>query len=395
MADTMDVSQISELASALMDTWASASGAELMANTQNLGVQSSENINKPFPGAVKQEIVSNAREFTEYPGVIPLQSHLPGHAINPATSGQVPMDDFDPLESFAFWDGENFYSQSDFDACAASTCDMQTDSFMPTLEEYVAEDDITQDDAFPIKETDLLNNPTLAELNSCNDPIFDYSIDNTFLADDNSLPLVTDGLSKSFPASESHFAASPVSSSIPNSSSFVGGLNFVPSAYIDIKQNTQPSLSSSCPASSRFMPNSQFLNPCDEKFLLCPQNSPASESFFAQRMESMENKNRIAMNACGIPPSPMNVAHSRLQETNLLSSSAPPDITMATYFPKIKSEPPSHSPGPKSVTERSLSGFSSLSLSNDDESGSFFDSDAEDEFSSDEGNLKLVDYCNI
>lgn len=383
MADTMDVSQISELASALMDSWASASGTELMSNTQGLGVQSSEQINKAFTGAIKQEVVSGSREYSDYPGVIPLQNYMPGHAVNTAPSGQVPMDDFDPLESFAFWDGENFYSQSDF-ACSASACDMQTDSFMPTLTEYVAEDDITQDDGFPIKEDNLINNPTLAELNSCNDTIFDYSVDNAFITDDSSLPLVTDGLSKSFPASESHFVASPVNSSIPNSGSFVGGLNFVPSGYIDIKQNTQPSLSSSCPASSRFMPNSQFLNPCDEKFLLCPQNSPASESFFTQRMESLDNKNRISVNPCAIPPSPMNIAHSRLQETNLLSSSAPPDITMATYFPKIKSEPPSHSPGPKSVTERSLSGFSSLSLSNDDESGSFFDSDVEDDFSSDE-----------
>lgn len=382
----MDVSQISELASALMDSWSSASGAELMANTQGLGVQSSEQINKAFGGAIKQEGVTGTRDYSSYPGVIPLQSYLPGHAVNPAASGQVPMDDFDPLESFAFWDGENFYSQSDIDACAPNACDMQTDTFMPTLTEYVAEDDITQEDGFAIKETDLINNPTLAELNSCNDTLFEYSVDNTFLVDDSSLHLVADGLSKSFHASDSHFAASPGSiSNVPNSSSFVGGLNFVPTGYIDIKQNTQPSLSSSCPVSSRFMPNSQFLNPCDDKFLLCPQNSPASESFFAQRMESMDNKNRISMNACAIPPSPISIAHTRLQETSMLSSSAPPDITMATYFPKIKREPPSNSPGPKSVTERSLSGFSSLSLSNDDESGSFFDSDAEDDFSSDEG----------
>lgn len=393
----MDMSQISELASAIMESWASASGAELMANSQGLGVQSSEQINKILAGAIKQEVVSGTREYQEYPGVIPIQSYVSGHAVNPVSPEQVPMDDLDPLESFAFWDGENFYSQQDLDACAASTCDMQTENFMPTLTEYATEDDITQDDVFPIKETDFLNNPTLAELNSCSDTLFDYSVDNAFVTDDNSLPLVTDGLSKSFPVAESHFVTSPITSNIPNSGSFVGGLNFVPSGYIDIKQNTQPSLSSSCPASSRFMPNSQFLNPCDDKFLLCPQNSPASESFFAQRMESVDNKNRIPLNTCTVSPPSMSMAHNRVQESNILSSSAPPDITMGTYFPKIKSEPPSHSPGPKSTTERSLSGFSSLSLSNDDESGSFFDSDAEDDFSSDDGKYMdiIIIFLNI
>ncbi|KAG8172006.1 hypothetical protein JTE90_009293 [Oedothorax gibbosus] len=54
-------------------------------------------------------------------------------------------------------------------------------------------------------------------------------------------------LSKSFPAAglDSHFVSSPV----PSASAF--GLNYVPSGYIDIKQNVQPSLSSSCPAPSR------------------------------------------------------------------------------------------------------------------------------------------------
>lgn len=380
----MDISQISELASAIMDSWASASGAELMANSQGLGVQSPEQINKVLASAIKQEVASSVREF---PGVIPIQNYLPGHAVNPTSPEQVPMDEFDPLESFTFWDGENFYSQQDFNACAENTCEMQTDTIMPTLPEYIGEDEITRDDSFPIKEADFLNNPTLAELNSGNDPIFDYSVDETFLTDDSSFPLLSDGLSKTFPGADNHFVASSVNT-IPNSSSFVAGLNFVPSGYIDIKQNTQPSLSSSCPVSSRFMPNSQFLNTCDDKFLLCPQNSPASESFFTQRMESVDSKNRVTVNTSAVPPSPMHVPHNRLQESTLLSSSAPPDVTMATYFPKIKSEPPSHSPGPRS-TERSLSGFSSLSLSNDDESGSFFDSDAEDDYSSDEGNISV------
>lgn len=377
----MDISQISELATAIMDSWASASGPELLSSPQGLGIQTPEQINKGFTTTIKQEV---PREF-DYPGVIPIQGYLQGH-VSSTSSEQVPMDDFDPLESFSFWDGENFYCHQDYEACTPSTADMQMENVMPTLPEYIGEDDMTRDDSFPIKDADFLhNNPTLAELNSCGETVFDYSVNNNFLAEDNSFPLIPDNLSKSFPASESHFVASPVSSSLQNSS-FASGMNYVPSGFIDIKQNIQPSLSSSCPVPSRMIPSShQFLSACEDKFPLCPQNSPASDSFFASRAIPMETKNPIILNPCGVT-SPLMVAQSnRLQDNSLLSSSAPPDVTMASYFPKIKSEPPSSSPGPRSVTERSLSGFSSLSLSNDDESGSFFDDeDDDDDFSSDE-----------
>ncbi|CAL1274824.1 unnamed protein product [Larinioides sclopetarius] len=379
----MDISQISELATAIMDSWTSSSGPELIAAPQGLGIQSPEQINKGFGTTIKQEV---SREY-EFPGVIPIQGYLQGH-VNSSTSEQVPMDDFDPLESFSFWDGENFYSHQDYDACTASTSDMPMESVMPTLPEYIGDDDMTRDDNFPIKDAEFLhNNPTLAELNSCGETAFDYSVNNSFITEDNAFPLIPDNLSKSFPASESHFVASPVSSSIPNSS-FASGLNYIPSSgFMDIKQNVQPSLSSSCPVPSRMMPSSQqFLSACEDKFPLCPQNSPASDSFFGSRLNTVsETKSSIPLNTCGIT-SPLMVAQSnRLQDSNLLSSSAPPDVTMASYFPKIKSEPPSSSPGPRSITERSLSGFSSLSLSNDDESGSFFDDeDDDDDFSSDE-----------
>ncbi|GFY66400.1 protein CREBRF homolog [Trichonephila inaurata madagascariensis] len=378
----MDISQISELATAIMDSWATASGPELLSSPQGLGIQTPEQINKGFTTTIKQEV---PREF-EYPGVIPIQGYLQGHVSSTSSSEQVPMDDFDPLESFSFWDGENFYCHQDYEVCTPSTSDMHMENVMPPLPEYIGEDDMTRDDSFPIKDADFLhNNPTLAELNSCGETVFDYSGNNNFLAEDNSFPLIPDNLSKSFPASDSHFVASPVSSSLQNSS-FASGMNYVPSGFIDIKQNIQPSLSSSCPVPSRMIPSShQFLSACEDKFPLCPQNSPASDSFFASRPIPMETKNPMTLNPCGVT-SPLMVAQSnRLQDNSLLSSSAPPDVTMASYFPKIKSEPPSSSPGPRSITERSLSGFSSLSLSNDDESGSFFDDeDDDDDFSSDE-----------
>ncbi|XP_054716926.1 CREB3 regulatory factor-like [Uloborus diversus] len=375
----MDMSQVSELARALMDSWSSASGAELMANPQTLGVQSPEQINKVFGNAIKQEFPS---EYSEFPGVIPVQGYMQGH-VNPQE--QVPMDDYDPLESFQFWDGENFYCNQEYDACTGNALGMQTDSAMPPLQEYVGDDDISRDDVFQIKDSELVHNPTLAELNSCNENIFDY-VDDNFSAEDNSFRFVSEGLSRTFAPAETHFVTSPVSCSIPNNSSFASGINYVPSGFIDIKQNMQPSLSSSCPVPSRFLPNPHFLNACEEKFLLCPQNSPASESFYAPRMEQLDSKSHISVNNCGVT-SPTLLNQSRFQENNLLSSSAPPDVTMASFVSKIKVEPPSHSPGPRSVTERSLSGFSSLSLSNDDESGSFLDDsdhDDEDDFSSDE-----------
>ncbi|GIX77149.1 protein CREBRF homolog [Caerostris extrusa] len=377
----MDISQISELATAIMDSWTSASGPELISAPQGLGIQSPEQINKAFAATIKQEV---PREY-EFPGVLPIQGYLQGH-VSSASSEQVPMDDIDPLESFSFWDGENFYCHQDYDACNPSTSDIQMENVMPTLPEYIGEDEMTRDDSFPIKDTDFMHNPTLAELNSCVETVFDYSVNNNFIAEDNSFPMMSDNLSKSFPASDSHFVASPISGSIPNTSSFASGMNYIPSGFIDIKQNIQPSLSSSCPVSSRLMPAShQFLSACEEKFPLCPQNSPASDSFFATRLNLVETKSPIPMNTCGITSPPMVAQSNRLQDSSLLSSSAPPDVTMASYFPKIKSEPPSSSPGPKSITERSLSGFSSLSLSNDDESGSFFDDeDEEDDFSSDD-----------
>ncbi|KFM63161.1 hypothetical protein X975_06206, partial [Stegodyphus mimosarum] len=385
--NTMDISQISELA-AIMDTWAPASGSQIITNSQPLGVQSQESINKALVNAIKQEDISVSSEYN-FPGVslaTTLQGYIPGHVVNPTSPEQVPMDDFDPLESFTFWDGENFYCHQDFEACAANACEMQTDSTMPPLPEYVGEDDITRDDVYQIKDPEFLHNPTLAELNSCGENLFDYSTEHNFLTEDNSFPLLADGLSKTFPPSDSHFIASPVNINIANHSSFVSGMNYAPSGFIDVKPNIQHSLSSSCPIPSRLLPNSQYFGSGEEKFLMCPQNSPASDSFYMQKLEPIQSKSQLSINSCSVTP-PIHATPSRLQESNLLSSSAPPDVTMSSFFPKVKVEPPSHSPGPKS-TERSLSGFSSLSLSNDDESGSFFDDDTdhddEDDFSSDE-----------
>ncbi|XP_015918895.1 CREB3 regulatory factor isoform X2 [Parasteatoda tepidariorum] len=384
----MDLSQIAELATAMMETWAPASSSsELVPSSQSLGVQQSDQqqANKILGTTIKQEVAAVPSEY-EFIQAIPLPAYFQGQ-MNPLVSEQVPMDDYDPLESFSFWDGENFYSHTDFDACGPSgSTDMQMDSTMPTLPEYMNEDDMSRDDEFPGKEFD----PTLAELNSCGDTAFEFPVNNNFMSEDSPFQLLsTDSMSKSFANVESHFVASPVSSSIANSS-FSSGINYIPSGFIDIKPNVQPQMSSSCPVSSRLITSPQFLSPpYEEKFLVCPQNSPATETFLSSRAQSVETKHQISPRPRA-PTSPLIAAQSsRLQESNLLSSSAPPDVTMATYFAKIKTEPPSHSPGQRSVTERSLSGFSSLSLSNDDESGSFFDDedeerDEEDDFSSDE-----------
>ncbi|KAG8193879.1 hypothetical protein JTE90_011439 [Oedothorax gibbosus] len=374
----MDISQISELATAIMESWT--------ANPANSGLDMQAQ--DPTKFTIKQEPF----DYNVHQGYL----HQPQHQL----AEQVPMDDLlDPLESFSFWDGENFYSQH-----------MSVDASMPPLpEEY--DDEMSRDDDRHDVLRDLQNNPTLAQLNASE---FDYSLTNTannFFNDDSSsyqLDLLSKSfpvsqepsshnleLSKSFPAAglDSHFVSSPV----PSASAF--GLNYVPSGYIDIKQNVQPSLSSSCPAPSRLQQPMQL----GQQFLearfppLCPQNSPASDSSYFGALSGGGHQNHVTLGSPShmAPSSPLRVAqsnrfHHQDSGGSLLSSSAPPDVTMATYFrSKVKTEPLlSSSPGgsgPRSVTERSLSGFSSLSLSNDDESGSFFDDDEEDDdFSSDE-----------
>lgn len=381
----MDASQISELATTVLD-WTAASSPELIPQRETLGGQAASFVNRTFEHDTRPEALQSSCNY--FPGITNMAGFVPSNDISSQLE-QVPMDDCDPLDSFSFWDGENFYTNQEYSAVCSPGSDMNSEIFQ--FSGYMMDDDsLGRNDILGNKgHPDLLhgNNPTLAELNSCGETLLDYTVDSSFVCEDVNNSLSADMLSKSLPSNDqflSYFGNVPVS----NNSTYFLNTACVPVNTIDTRNNLQGGLiSSSCPASSSAILCPQYLSVCDDKFLLCPQNSPASDSFFAKQPEYFSNKLAVPMNE-PVSMGPM-FLDSKLPDASLLSSSAPPDITMSSFLHKVKVEGPASGLGCKAMhsSERSLSGFSSLSLSNDDESGSYFDDsdrDEDDDFSSDE-----------